>query len=373
MSAFHRHVLVLAACTSTHTILICSMQNKKDMLRDGKKLGVFVDGWRRGIPGLEHRTDRLIRSAPSNEFISASYEKMIFERYPEERGSRYQLKLSRQRKLEEDQLRKRQEEEEEMRLERTRHAEMEMKATKRVKIAGGEWKGEICAVLDDLGDEILVELEGERYKLSKAGRGGIVITDVEESAGGDTTVSTQNTVIEPSLRGPTTQSEQQERVDSANDPFRSLLLPTRRTERLQVHPLLGPLPPEDDDRQTPSRGPTPVSATPGGTRDRLGFTPSTSAGCEISAKNEFMEGWVQFGVQCLRSGRPLPPLSGVNPSRRAGLQAANGRQSIRRVAKSASGIDSFSRQSLRATPTARLSFSDMSLGETTTQRPRSEA
>eukprot|EP01043_Picozoa_sp_COSAG02_P040345 COSAG02_NODE_3257_length_7081_cov_3.996419_4_plen_373_part_00 len=372
MSAFHHHVLVLAACTSTHTNVICSMQNKKDLLRDGKKLGVFVDGWRRGIPGLEHRTDRLIRSAPSNELISASYEKMIFERYPEERGSKYQLKMTRRRKLEEDQLRKRKQEEEMKRLERIRQAEMEKKAMKRVKIAGGEWKGEICAVLGEMGDDILVEFEGQRYRISKTGRGGIVITDVEESTGGETTFSTQNNVIDPSLRGPTTQSEHRERVDSANDPFQSLLLPTRHSERLQVHPLLGPLPPEDDNRQTPSRGPTPGGNGPGGTRDRLGFTPSASAGCEISARNEFLEGWVQFGVQSLRSGESLPPLSGENPSRRVGLQAASGRQSVRKVAKSASAIDSFSRQSL-ATPTARLSFSEVSLDETATQRPRSKA
>jgi hypothetical protein len=35
------------------------------------------------------------------------------------------------------------------------------------------------------------------------------------------------------------------------------------------------------------------------------------------------EGWVQFGVWSLRSGEPLPALSGTNPSRLAALQAGS--------------------------------------------------
>jgi hypothetical protein len=313
----------------------------------------------------------LIRSAPSNEFISASYEAMIFERYPEERGSRYQLEMARKHKLEEDELQKRQQEEEAKQAERARQAEITRRTMKSVKITGGEWKGEICTVLEDKNDdEILVEFAGQRYKVSKTGRGGVVVTDVAYPVA-NTSMPTQNNTTVRALCSPTTVHE---RVDSANDPFRSLLPSkrcTKRRERLHVHPMLGPLPSEDSDGRTPSRGPTPGSGTPI-PRDRLGFTPLTSAGSEISAKTEFLEGWIQFGVQSLRSGRPLPPLSGVNPSRRAALQAAKGRQGVRNLVRSAGAIDALSGQGLRATPTARLSFSGMNLDEPT-QRPHSEA
>lgn len=336
------------------------MQNKRELLRDGKKLGVFVD-----------RSERLIRSAPSNEFISASYEKMIFERYPEERGSRYQLEMARKHKLEEEELRKRRQEVEAKEAERARQAELTRRTMKNVKITGGEWKGEICTVLEDKGeDEILVEFAGQRYTVSKTGRGGVVITDVTHPVA-DTSTSTQNN---PAARALCSPAAVHERVDSANDPFRSLLASkhrAKRRERLHVHPMLGPLPPEDGDGRTPSRGPTPGTSTPI-PRDRLGFTPLTSAGNEISAKTEFLEGWIQFGVQSLRSGRSLPPLSGVNPSRRAALQAAKDREGVRNLVRSAGAIDALSGQGLRATPTARLSFSGMNLDEPT-QRPHSEA
>lgn len=336
---------------------MCSVpQHKPELLRDGKKLGVFVDDWRRGIPDLEHRPDRLIRSAPSKEYISASYEKMILDRYPEERGSRYQLMLERQRKVDEGNMRRvEQEKMEKERAERERKLAAKS-AMKYVKITGGEWTGEICGVLGHQADDIMVELDGQKYTVSTTGRGGITLTDVERPPeSGD--APTSRTGMTQSQRTPISE---QKRLDSANDPFQSLL-PSNRSKQLSVHPLLGPLPSEYPDGRTPSRGLTPGITTPI-SRDQLGFTPNTSAGSQIVARNEFLEGWVQFGVRKLRSGEPLPALSGTNPSRLAALQAAKAKRSIQKTVRRAGAIDSLSGLGA-TTPTARLDISGISFDE----------
>lgn len=243
---------------------------------------MFMDGWRRGDPELGHRSDRLIRSAPSNEYISASYEKMIFDRYPEERGSRYQLELERRRNAEKDHERR----------------------------------------------------------------------------------------LEQEIDSPGSLTAGQSRLDSANDPFRSLL-PSKPSERLAVHPLLGPLPPEESGQQTPSHLQKPGIGTPT-KRDHLGFTPSTCAGSQVAARGDFLEGWVQFGVQSLRSGEPLPPLAGANPARLAGLRAAKGKRSLRKVVRSAGAIESLYSGVGATTPTARLSFSNADEDDRK-RRPHSQA
>jgi hypothetical protein len=275
---------------------------------------------------------------------------MIFERYPEERGSRYQLTLERQRKLNEDNIRRvEQEKMETERAERGRKLAAE-RAKKHVKITGGEWTGEVCGVLGSQGDNIMVELDGQKYTVSTTGRGGVTITDVELPPETDDAPTSRIGMVHSQR----TSTGEQKRLDSANDPFQNLL-PSNRSKQLSVHPLLGPLPSGETDGRTPSRGPIPGITTPL-SRDRLGFTPNTSAGSQILGNNEFLEGWVQFGVRKLRSGEPLPALSGTNPSRLAALQAGNAKRSIRKAVRSAGAIDSLSGLG-STTPTARLDFS----------------
>lgn len=339
-----------------------SNQNTNEVLRGGKKLGVFADEWRRGRPELERAPNRLLRSAPSTEFISASYENMIFKRYPEERGSRYQLELERKRQLEKKQLQKLEQKKTE--AERIRLAKSRQVAMKRVEIAGGEWNGKICTVLEEKGDNFLVEMDGQKCTVPKNGRGGVVLTSVSDMVSEPEhesieTVGNVNNATERSCSESENDSTTvRERIDSANDPFRSLLPSksnARHSERLAVHPLLGPLPPEEHSAQSPLRGPTPDMTTlRGASQDRLGFPLSASAGNEISAETDFLEGWVQFGVRSLRSGEPLPPLSGVNPSRLAALQreaqdvdASMWRQNLRESECTTGAIGSLSAQSLR--------------------------
>eukprot|EP01045_Picozoa_sp_COSAG04_P005954 COSAG04_NODE_285_length_18117_cov_10.869797_7_plen_463_part_00 len=405
----------------------------------GKKLGVFVDDWRRGNPDLEQASDRLLRSAPSNDLIPPSYESMILARHPEERARQRQLERERERKLEKErervreiQRQKEKQEERERKAELARRAMAELEASaaketdaaaqpaakgkvkslinggqvvKRVRITGGDWKGELCTVLEDKGDEVEVDFQGARYTVSKTGRGGVMVTDaparpelhaaqsmvVQRPKNADESVRSHDSIgpqpaAKPRSRPRSAQNKRsrrdelavaaaeydqeaavaaqdgaivvettqqiRERMDSANDPFRSLLsgrAPPVHSERV-LHPLLGPLPPEES-RRAPSRGPTPGTTTPSGSRgvvprDKLGFTPSVCPGSAISASSEFLEGWVQFGVQRLRSGEPLPPLaSGLNPSRVAGLQAASGRKILRKSVASVGALGLLSQPS----------------------------
>ena len=116
-------------------------QNKDELLMGGKKLGVFVDDWRRGNPDLEQASDRLLRSAPSNDLIPPSYESMILERHPEERARQRQLERERERKLEKERERVREiQRQKEKQEERERKAELARRAMAELEASAAKAK-----------------------------------------------------------------------------------------------------------------------------------------------------------------------------------------------------------------------------------------
>ena len=306
-----------------------------ELLNDGESFGVFLDDWR---DSASSRPSRILKSAPSNERISPSYAKMITERHAEDEAAieaaesivrveraRSTPSLSRSDSL----VRKQAQTPNELQVAIGKEEGGERvydPANQPFEVLvpePGKATRHTEQVLHPLLGELPPELRGNssRYSSSRPPTPGTEFGTPGGMNDGDYAPATfmgrpglaglrlgelRRLAMQEGVEAESCDIAIEESVD-AKSALIDLICDAREAKR--SNPL--------------------VSATM--RRDALGFAVTTTPGDPTAAKSEYLEWWVQFGVQRLRAGESLPPLSKGNPVVIAAKHAASGRSKLKKL------------------------------------------